>query len=675
MAYIPRLTTTTPTALDKDNHWYYKDNPFYQSNYGLPNCTCYAWGRYCEIRGVIPTSPRLPTSDAGKWWGASKAFNRGQTPALGAIACWYDPKGTYTGHVGIVEEIDGDDWTCSYSGWGGPFFATRKILKSDSYRFARGNGFKYTFQGFIYNDAQDLEPEKPDEPAQSLQGEWHSARTGGFILETKNGVRYPTDKGLENCVCIFNQLSSYGWKLSAIAGVLGNMAWESELNPWRWEGNVILSSNDSRLNNTRGNGYGLVQWTPSSGYCKDEVCMKRVDFSPNFKDITGKATDGACQIWALENRTVPTGQWFTNRNYREVSISFANFKVNENSPEWSALAFMANYLRPGNNPATGKYWFFEERQKTARYFYDYFLSWDPQTPKEPTPIEDPETDPVVIPVVSPTAPSAKIEAQWYGQNTGGFARESEQAYNNACKIFNILFFDYKWTVRAICGVLGNVELESNYNPFHWDSDAASPSFWITWNPNTGHYYEATNTDIDTVDWVRYGFLSWYPMGFYAHDPLPPNPVWRDVYGNETNIEWRNMTAAYVNFLNPDWYEWIDAAGGVNYTITAWKYRGTLDDCDYQVKFLGEASTGRIWMGNANIWIPSGPYSHLEFNAYRRSAAKVDFTTRAFAMNYLHKGIDDSSMDQRVEAANYWYKIFKSYEDTGLLSSNTAIVWM
>lgn len=39
MAYTPRLTSD---GIVDNFHWY-SDNPFYQSGYGMPNCTCYAY--------------------------------------------------------------------------------------------------------------------------------------------------------------------------------------------------------------------------------------------------------------------------------------------------------------------------------------------------------------------------------------------------------------------------------------------------------------------------------------------------------------------------------------------------------------------------------------------------------------------------------------------------------
>ena len=45
MGFNPRLNLNGML----NNFYWYSDNPFYQSNYGLPNCTCYAYGRFWEI--------------------------------------------------------------------------------------------------------------------------------------------------------------------------------------------------------------------------------------------------------------------------------------------------------------------------------------------------------------------------------------------------------------------------------------------------------------------------------------------------------------------------------------------------------------------------------------------------------------------------------------------------
>lgn len=85
MAFVPRLTAE---GILNNFHWY-SDNPFYQSGYGMPNCTCYAWGRFWEIGDPnnlgLNKPVQLPTGDGGQWWGSAVSdgyYQTGQTPAL-----------------------------------------------------------------------------------------------------------------------------------------------------------------------------------------------------------------------------------------------------------------------------------------------------------------------------------------------------------------------------------------------------------------------------------------------------------------------------------------------------------------------------------------------------------------------------------------------------------------
>ena len=85
MAYTPRLDAN---GIVNNFHWY-SDNPFYIAGYGMPNCTCYAWGRFWEIGDPNSTGEnkptQLPTGDGGVWWEravASGYYETGQTPQL-----------------------------------------------------------------------------------------------------------------------------------------------------------------------------------------------------------------------------------------------------------------------------------------------------------------------------------------------------------------------------------------------------------------------------------------------------------------------------------------------------------------------------------------------------------------------------------------------------------------
>lgn len=144
--YNPRLSD----AGMHGNPYWYSRNPFYQAGYGLPNCTCYAWGRFWEIgdpNHQYINRPNLSTLNAEYWYGASDGYSRGQAPALGAVACWADGPFSGDGHVAIVEQINSDgSIVTSNSAWGGSDFYTM-TLQPPHYLPAPG----YVFQGFIYN--------------------------------------------------------------------------------------------------------------------------------------------------------------------------------------------------------------------------------------------------------------------------------------------------------------------------------------------------------------------------------------------------------------------------------------------------------------------------------------------------------------------------------------------
>jgi surface antigen len=136
--------------MEGDKYWY-SGNPFYQSGYGLPNCPCYAWGRFWEISDHCDdnvknysSKPSLPLGNAEDWFLSATNYERGQIPKLGAVICW---AGGEYGHVAIVEEIkDNGDIVVSQSAWEGQYFWTDTAKKSNNYSL-----YGYTCQGFIYN--------------------------------------------------------------------------------------------------------------------------------------------------------------------------------------------------------------------------------------------------------------------------------------------------------------------------------------------------------------------------------------------------------------------------------------------------------------------------------------------------------------------------------------------
>ncbi len=143
--YTPRLT-----APERNNPYYFSNNIFYRSGFGMTsgnigNCTCYAYGRAYEILGSVPL---LSSGNAGDWYEYNKRYGYypyGDEPWPGAIAVWSKRGGA--GHVAVVESVDGDTAVTSESGWKSFYFKTRTRKISDP-NFSASS--VYTLLGFIY---------------------------------------------------------------------------------------------------------------------------------------------------------------------------------------------------------------------------------------------------------------------------------------------------------------------------------------------------------------------------------------------------------------------------------------------------------------------------------------------------------------------------------------------
>lgn len=321
------MATFTPRteAPATSNAFYYADNPFYKSGYGMPNCTAYAWGRFWEISGE---RPRLSLGDAEDWWdNDADGYERGQTAKLGAVICW--AKGVVgddsdgAGHVAIVEQLNADGTILtSNSGYPNSLFY-QKLIPAD-YELAG-----YRFQGFIYNPVEF----NGDDGAVS-KGD---VTSGNFYL-TKSQMQ-------KNARYIYAYLRAQGWTLEAIAAMLGNMEAESTINPGIWQ--------NLDAGNYNG-GFGLVQWTPATKYFDwcEENNLSPTDIDANLQRI----------LYEVENRV----QWIATAAH---DMTFQEFTQSTAAVETLAKAFLLNYERPGDQSESVQ----EYRADLARYWYDYLM--------------------------------------------------------------------------------------------------------------------------------------------------------------------------------------------------------------------------------------------------------------------------------------------------------------
>lgn len=154
---------------------------------------------------------------------------------------------------------------------------------------------------------------------------------------------YLTESQMQgNALEVYNFFSARGWTLNAIAGMLGNMERESNINPGLWQ--------SLDYGNYSG-GYGLVQWTPATNY---------TDWASSHGY---SITDPQGQMIWIDTMTVSSGQWIATNEY---NLSFDSFKKSTQSPEWLASAFLKNFERAGVEAE-------DERRSDARKWYNYLV--------------------------------------------------------------------------------------------------------------------------------------------------------------------------------------------------------------------------------------------------------------------------------------------------------------
>ena len=133
-----------------EDYYFNNTNPLEAAGYGMPNCTAYAWSRAYEM---LDSVPNLCVENAQRWYDYNKQYDYypyGNTPRLGAIAVWSHPgsDGGESGHVAVVEKIEGTKVTFSNSAWQGDLFFLKEVDFSVYSNY--WDNSTWTILGFIY---------------------------------------------------------------------------------------------------------------------------------------------------------------------------------------------------------------------------------------------------------------------------------------------------------------------------------------------------------------------------------------------------------------------------------------------------------------------------------------------------------------------------------------------
>lgn len=221
----------------------------------MPNCTAYAYGRAYEILG---SEPKLSWNNAEQWYGYNKAngyYKYGQTPKVGAIACWSYSYGG--GHVAVVEKVENGVITLSNSAYSGDNFYISTASISDP---KVGGNKGWNFQGYIY------------------LGDF-SGSTSTTQATTKK-VTYTTGTYKTNVDDYLNMRSGAGTSYSYVTSVPGN-----------------VTLNVTKVSTAGGYTWGYTSYNGKTGWVALDFCafvssstVQPTTAKPTVQPTTAKAT-------------------------------------------------------------------------------------------------------------------------------------------------------------------------------------------------------------------------------------------------------------------------------------------------------------------------------------------------------------------------------------------------
>lgn len=195
-------------------------------------------------------------------------------------------------------------------------------------------------------------------------------------------------------------------------------------------------------------------------------------------------------------------------------------------------------------------------------------------------------------------PTPTPDAEWHAKDYGGYARDSQEAFDNAICTYNLLS-SLGWTCQAICAVYGNIEAESGYNPWRWEGDNVASS-------NGAQYW-------------GYGFPQFTPATKYIDSPYaqendgygPNFSDWEgNVFDGDSQLRFINEYADYSTDnpygYNIDYDEFKTGYYSPEYLAKAWLHNYERPANQSSAVEDYRASIARHWYDILINYDPSDP---------------------------------------------------------------------
>lgn len=195
----------------------------------------------------------------------------------------------------------------------------------------------------------------------TINAKWHQINNvsqkyyyvdNGNLGNDVRNAGFPNQEQLENMIMIASYFRNVvGASNASIAGIIGNMLWESTVNPNCWQNGHVSSTG----------GYGLVQFDPPSKYIGSSY--QPSDYATNAE------SNGNAQleflVYSMRNPIPIHGtQWIPTNSYPYTVDQF--FQLTD--PQEAASAFLWEYERAGAPQES-------IRRNNAQWVYDNMSNW------------------------------------------------------------------------------------------------------------------------------------------------------------------------------------------------------------------------------------------------------------------------------------------------------------